>query len=155
VKKTAVVIVALFIGLGILAVAQAQQAKTEAAKTAVVWPAAEIKWSESPAVKGAKIAVLWGDPKMGQYGALKSIPAGGTLGMHTHTEDQKVVIVSGTVLFALEGSATKELGTGSYLYIPGGTRHKADCKPGADCIYFEEQPGPSDIKFSEQTATRK
>ena len=154
-KKTAVMIVALLVGLGILAVAQAQQAKTEAAKTAVVWPAAEIKWADSAAIKGAKIAALWGDPKTGQYGALKSIPAWGTLGMHTHTQDQKVVIVSGTVLFALEGGATKELGAGSYLFIPGGTRHKVDCKPGADCVYFEEQPGPSDIKFVEQTATRK
>jgi quercetin dioxygenase-like cupin family protein len=150
-RKTVLVIVALLAGVGILAMANAQ----EAMKKAVVWPAAEVKWADNPAVKGAKVATLWGDPKTGPYGALKLIPAGGTLGMHTHTEEQKVVIVSGTVLFALEDGMTKELGAGSYLFIPGGTKHKADCKPGADCMYFEEQPGPSDIKFIEGAATKK
>jgi quercetin dioxygenase-like cupin family protein len=118
----------------------------QAGKEAVVWPTADVKWSDNPAVKGAKIAVLWGDPKTGAYGALKTIPAGGTLGLHTHTHDQKVVILSGTAVVSVEGGKSTELGPGSYAFFPGGLKHTADCKVGAECRYFEEQPGASDVK---------
>ena len=129
-------------GLGTLGGIAAQQGKT-----AVVWPAADIKWSDNPAIPGAKIAVLWGDPKAGAYGALKTLPAGSTLRLHTHTYDQKVLPVSGTIVLSIYGGASKELGPGSYAFIPGGLKHSADCKAGAACMYFEEQPGASDIKF--------
>ena len=73
-------------------IATACKLVAEAGKTAVVWPAADIKWTDSPAVKGAKVAVLWGDPKSGAYGMLKSLPAGSGLALgcdyrnstHTH-----------------------------------------------------------------------
>ena len=171
-KKTVVMLAVLLAGVSALALAQAEHPKSDAkkaeaehpkpeatktdqAKMPVVWSAAEMKWSDNPAIKGAKIAVLWGDPKTGAYGALKTLPAGATIGMHTHTQDQKVIMLSGTVLLTIEGGAAKEFGSGSYAFIPGGTKHTADCKPGADCMYFEEQPGASDIRFTEQTASRK
>lgn len=119
----------------------------EAAKTPVVWAAGDIKWADNPAIKGAKAAVLWGDPKTGAYGSLKSLPGGASLALHTHTQDQKVIAVSGTITLAIEGMPAKDLGPGSYTLIPGGTKHKADCKAGADCVYFEEAAGAFDIQF--------
>jgi len=131
----------------------ASQARAESEKTAVLWPAGDIKWADNPAMKGAKIAVLWGDPKTGAYGALKTIPAGGKLAKHTHTAEQKVICLTGTIVLTMEGGSPKELGVGSYAFIPGGMVHTAECKAGADCTYFEEQPAASDIKFVEGTAT--
>ena len=78
-------------------------ANAESKGAAVLWPAGDIKWSESPAMPGAKIAVLWGDPKTGPYGALKSIPAGRSLAAHTHSHDQKVVVLMGTIVLAMDG----------------------------------------------------
>jgi len=134
---------ALLIGVGVY------QARAQAGKSAVVWPAADIKWADNPAVKGAKIAVLWGDPKTGAYGSLKGIPGGSKLAQHTHSQDQRVIAVAGSIVLALDGGAPKELPPGSYAFIPAGLKHTADCKAGADCTYFEEQPGASDIKFVE------
>jgi quercetin dioxygenase-like cupin family protein len=114
-------------------------------KKAVVWPAGEIKWVENPAMKGAWIAPLWGDPSKGAYGALKKVTAGTEFGWHTHTADQKVVAVSGVFDFQLEGQDPKELVAGSWVFLPGGTKHKTACKAGADCVFFEEQPGKSDL----------
>ena len=139
--KTSLVVLAGLCAFGAVAAQQGQ--------TAVLWPAADIKWSDNPAITGAKIAVLWGDPKAGAYGALKTLPAGSTLRLHTHTYDQKVLLLSGAIVLSVQGGASKELRSGSYAFIPGGVKHSAKCKAGARCVYFEEQPGASDIKFVE------
>lgn len=121
-----------------------------AAETPVVWPAAQIKWVDLSGIPGAKMAVLWGDPKTGAYGALKKLPGGKTLALHTHTFEQKVLTVSGSIALTLEGGAAQELPAGSYALIPAGAKHTAECKTGSDCLYFEQQPGASDTKFVEK-----
>jgi quercetin dioxygenase-like cupin family protein len=95
-------------------------------------------------MKGLSIAPLWGDPSKGAYGALKKVPGGTDLGWHTHSSDQKVVAISGTFDFQLEGEAAKELSSGSYLFIPAGVKHTSKCRAGTDCVWFEESPGKGD-----------
>jgi mannose-6-phosphate isomerase-like protein (cupin superfamily) len=112
---------------------------------AVVWRAGDVQWTDSPTVKGASMAPLWGDPSKGAYGALKKVPGGTDLGWHTHSSDQKVVAISGTFDFTLEGQESKELTAGSYVFVPGGMKHRSVCKEGADCTWFEEQPGKTDL----------
>jgi quercetin dioxygenase-like cupin family protein len=119
----------------------------EGGKTPIVWPAGDIKWSESPAIAGAKMSVLWGDPKTAGYGALKRIKGGTTLAEHTHSSDQHVIVIAGTIAFSLSGGAVKDIGPGSYVFMPAGVKHTAACKAGTDCTYFEEQSGPADIKY--------
>jgi len=111
---------------------------------AVVWQQADIKWTASPAMKGLSVAPLWGDPSKGAYGALKKVAKGTDFGWHTHSSDQKVVGIAGAFDFQIEGQAPKDLGWGSYVFLPAGVKHKAKCRSGADCVYFEEQPGKSD-----------
>jgi len=113
-------------------------------KSPVVWQAGDVKWVQSPAMKGLSIAPLWGDPSKGAYGALKKVAGGTDFGWHTHTSDQKVVAISGTFDIQTEGGGMKELASGAYLFMPGGVKHMAKCRAGADCVYFEEQPGKSD-----------
>ena len=113
-------------------------------KKAVVWPAGDVKWAESPAMKGLSIATLWGDPSKGAYGALKKVAGGTDFGWHTHASDQKVVAISGTFDFQLEGGAAQELSSGSYLFIPAGVKHTSKCRAGTDCVWFEESPGKAD-----------
>jgi hypothetical protein len=113
-------------------------------KKAAVWPAGEIKWVENPAMKGLSVATLWGDPSKGAYGTLKKVPGGTDLGWHTHSSDQKVVAISGTFDFQLEGGEAKELMTGSYVFIPAKAKHTSKCRAGTDCVWFEESPGKAD-----------
>ena len=138
--------VAVAVGFGVLAGAHEEKEMTKV----TVWPAGEIKWTEmSATIKGAQIAVLKGDPKTGGYEALKKLPAGTNLGWHTHTSGQEVLVISGTIELEVEGVGKKDLGPGSWTVLPGGTRHAAQCKAGADCVYFEDQPGASDYKPAE------
>jgi quercetin dioxygenase-like cupin family protein len=113
-------------------------------KTPVVWGAGDVKWTSSPAMKGLSTATLWGDPSKGAYGALKKVAGGTDFGWHTHSADQKVVAISGTFDFQMDGQAVKELSTGSYVFTPAGVKHTAKCRAGADCVYFEESTGKSD-----------
>ena len=67
------------------------------------------------------------------------------------TYDFKAVILAGTLVIAMKGGPSKELGPGSYAFVVGGPGHPhiIDCKAGADCVYFEERPGKNDIKYLE------
>ena len=89
----------------------------------ILSPAADLKWVDNPAVKGAQQAVLWGDPAKGAYGALKRIPGGTPLAMHSHTNETRALLVSGTLRFNFEGSsvqhsirAQKKIQTGVSLF---------------------------------------
>ena len=118
-------------------------AVTSAQSKAVVWPAAAIKWTDTAAAPGAKLAVLWGDPTKGAYGAFKQVPGGTVLAAHTHKNDSHVVMVKGTVTLDIDGKKTP-LGPGSYSMIPGGVPHSATCGAGAACEYFEHMDGAFD-----------
>lgn len=146
-RKLVALSVVVSSGLCLLVSLWIGRANAAEATAPVVWAAADVKWSDSPALKGAKVAVLWGDPKTGPYGTLKTLPGGASLALHTHTYDQRAIVLSGTVILTFEGGAAKDLGPGSYALIPGGAKHKADCKAGAECVYFEEATGAADIKF--------
>jgi mannose-6-phosphate isomerase-like protein (cupin superfamily) len=109
---------------------------------AVVWPTEAIKWTEA-AANGARQAVLWGDPMKGAYGALKQVPGGTVLALHTHKNDSKVIIIKGTIALEIEGKTTT-MAPGSYALLPGGTPHAATCRGTVACEYFEEMAGPFD-----------
>jgi quercetin dioxygenase-like cupin family protein len=140
-KNYALVVAAAAACLGMTGFSRA----ADTTKKGVTRSAADLKWIDNPSIKGAQLAVLWGDPKTGAYGVLKRISGGTDLGMHWHTHDQKSVMVSGTITFTFEGESAKDLGAGSYTFIPGGQKHSAICKAGSDCEYFEESVGAADF----------
>ena len=118
---------------------RAQEPKTaDAAKAAepVLWPASELKWTDVPAIKGARNAVLWGDPEKEGFGKLNRWPAGTEVPLHFHPFEVRGVVLEGTVTIMPEGGAAKELGPGSYWHLPGRVKHVTTCKPGADCVFL-------------------
>src|SRR5258706_16203303 len=74
--------------------------------TAVVWPAAAIKWTDNAALPGGKSATPGGGPPKGGYGGLKEVPAGTVLAEHTPRNDSHVVVVKGNVKLDVEGKKT-------------------------------------------------
>src|SRR5712671_2337376 len=100
-----------------------------------VWPARDITFEQTPA-KGVMKADLWGNAAKDAHGSLVKFAAGTDNGLHTHTYDIKAVVISGTFLYGSGGPAPQKLGPGSYLLIPGGTKHTSACEAGADCLFF-------------------
>ena len=114
-----------------------------------IMPADDVKWTDldPKGAPGVKIADLWGDHAKGAFGALIKFPAGFAAPLHTHTNDFKIVIVSGTFIQAPEGKPEFRLGPGSYLMQPGGNyKHTSACDKASECLFLVQSTGKFDLK---------
>ena len=120
-------------------------------KDFVVSPAADLKWAPMlGGPPGVTEARLWGDSTKGAYGAFSKFPAGWSAPLHTHPNDHKVVIVSGTWIHGEPGKPDARLGPGSYLFQPAGRRHTSACDAASECVVFIESPGKFGITMVEE-----
>ena len=132
--------------LAVLLGAQTEKAKPAAAKKAILRAASEMKWVDIPDAKGAQQAVAWGNPQKGAHGSFSKFAGGTEVPMHTHTAGSRSAVIAGTMLEGLEGQTPKELGPGSYFYIPVEVKHTTACKAGAECIIYTDWQGAFDLK---------
>jgi len=140
-------LVGLLLVLATACVAQVANA-AEGGGTAIVVPSADLKWSDLDPVgaPGVKVATLWGDLAKGPFGATLKLPAAFAAPLHTHTNDFKIVIISGTFLQAPKGQPEFRLGPGSYLLQPGGDyQHTTSCDKASDCVFLVESEGAFDL----------
>jgi quercetin dioxygenase-like cupin family protein len=73
--------------------------------------------------KGARFAVLEGDPKAAGIVTMRlAMPKGFAIAPHTHTADERVTVLSGTVKITIDGK-TKVFPAGSFYVTPKGTKH--------------------------------
>jgi len=95
-------------------------------------------------VPGASRAVLWGNTEKGPYGAFTKFVPGFDAGMHTHTNDVWLVVIKGAYLYK-DSMEEKRVGPGSFIRIPGKTKHWSggDKKEGA--LFYEEASGKFDM----------
>ena len=111
----------------------------------VVWRPQDVPWVDLPTIPEAKTAVLWGDPTREANGQLKKFPGGAEIPPHKHTADQRILMVSGTMLLIVEDQAGREMEPGAFAHMPAGTTHSGICKRPGPCVVYEEQPAASDF----------
>jgi quercetin dioxygenase-like cupin family protein len=112
-----------------------------------------LQWGDAPPVlpKGAKLAVLQGDPsKPGPYVMRLSMPAGYRIAPHSHTQTENATVISGTFMFAMgdkyDAKAMKPMKAGAFGSIPGNANHYAMAKtPTVVQIHGE---GPFDMTYA-------
>jgi hypothetical protein len=93
----------------------------------------DIKWGDAPPTlpKGAKIAVLQGDPgKDGPFVIRILAPAGGyKIAPHWHTQDEQLTVISGMLYIGLGDKfskrAARALPRGGFHFLPGKEHHYA------------------------------
>jgi len=117
-----------------------------AAAKPIIWPTDQLKWTDA-GVPGVKIAVLWGDPDKGAFGAIHKFPAGFKAAPHTHSSDLHSVVVSGTLIHSPEGGPETRLGPGSYLFLPHTYKHTTACDAASECMLFTHGAGKFDINM--------
>jgi hypothetical protein len=113
---------------------------------------ADIKWGDAPPnlPKGAKMAVLYGDPgKAGPFAARLSMPANYKIAPHTHTQSEQITVISGSFYLGMgekvDTPKAHVLHAGGFHFLPGKTPHYAFTKsPGIVQINGE---GPFDINY--------
>jgi hypothetical protein len=105
-------------------------ANSEHRKGSEIVTPADVRWREGPASlpKGAKVAVLEGDPpKEGPFVLRLKLPDGFRVMPHTHPKDERVTVISGTLYLGagrkFDERAGKALPAGSYARLAAGVRH--------------------------------
>jgi hypothetical protein len=95
-----------------------------------LFPVDDLEWRDGPASlpKGAKIAVLEGDPtKEGPFVFRVKVPDGYRIPVHTHPKTERVTVISGTFNIGMgdkfDKSATKPMPAGTYGYWEAGMKH--------------------------------
>lgn len=98
---------------------------------------------------GASGATVWGDRKNGPHAAFTKFAAGAEFGLHSHTNDLRIVVLKGAYVYKPEKGEEKRVTAGQYLFIPGGDRHAtgSDAKEGA--LFYQEADAKFDINFVE------
>jgi hypothetical protein len=111
-----------------------------------------LQWEEGPPSlrKGARVAVLEGDPRVeGLFTMRLLLPDGFEVAPHWHTQIEHVTVISGTLNFGVgqtfDRSATREMPAGSFGYWPVGMRHFAWVK-GQTILQLHGQ-GPWTITY--------
>jgi hypothetical protein len=112
----------------------------------------ELKWVNAPPTlpKGAKIAVVYGDPgKPGPFVIRLMAPAGYKIAPHWHSQTENVTVMSGTLYLGEGEKADRQkaqpLKTGGFHYLPAKQRHYAFTR--TPTIVQVHGEGPFDINY--------
>jgi hypothetical protein len=112
----------------------------------VRWDRNEIAWKDVQGLRGAKEAVLWGDPKGSEHAILNRWNTTIFQPWHVRDSDVRIVVVLGTFTTDVEGHGYKELGPGGIVLIPKGVKHEIGCGPAGACTFVVQQTGPAGVK---------
>ncbi len=95
-------------------------------------PPGDVQWKEGPASlpKGAKVAVLEGDPtQAGVFTMRLQFPDGFQVAPHWHTQVEHVTVVAGVIHLGMgekfDRKGARRLSAGSFGYWPAGMKHYA------------------------------
>lgn len=109
-------------------------------------------WGDAPPVlpKGAKLAVLQGDPsKPGPFVFRLSMPAGYKIAAHSHSQTENATVISGTLMIGMgdkfDTKGMKAMKPGAFGSIPGKTNHFAMAKTATVVQIHGE--GPFDLTY--------
>ncbi len=112
----------------------------------------QLKWGEAPPSlpKGAKVAVLHGDPgKPGAFAMRLSAPGGYKIPPHWHSQSEDLTVISGTFYLGMgdkaDGSDAHALASGGFHHLPAKAHHYAFSK-GPSVIQVNGD-GPFDINY--------
>jgi hypothetical protein len=101
-----------------------------------------LDWQPVPLLAGMTFARVWGAAD-GPQARFVRIPENGMLPLHKHTATVRVVVVSGTYVYGVQGEPARRFGPGSFIVTRGDVPHVAGCAEA--CLYYEEVDGRPDF----------
>ena len=112
----------------------------------------DIKWGAVPPSlpKGAKIAVLQGDPgKSGPFVIRLMVPPGYKIPPHLHSQDESLTVIAGTVYFGpgdkIDTNKAQTVTAGGFHFLSGKDHHYLVAKSQA--VVQVSGNGPFDITY--------
>jgi len=115
----------------------------------------DLNWVELPERKGMQFAVLSGDPKTGAYTQIRKVSAGTDNPLHSHSSEITNVIISGVWYTGPNSTSARDFGPGSVITMPADWMHVSGCRPGTQCVLYQEGKGKFDFKPAPASAPGK
>jgi quercetin dioxygenase-like cupin family protein len=88
-----------------------------------------------------------GDPKTGPSTWILKAPAGCVVPWHSHTAEEQLIVVSGSVLAEMRSHPPAPLNAGSFAVMSGHMAHKFSCQGPKSCVMFVTFDRAYDIKW--------
>ena len=107
---------------------------------------ADLVWTALPERPGMQFSVLTGDPKTGAYTQLRKVPAGTDNPPHAHSSTLTNVVISGVWYTGVDAASARDFGPGSVVTMPGDWVHVSGCRPGSECVFYQDGKGAFDFK---------
>lgn len=106
----------------------------------------QLNWGPCPPFlpAGCGIAVLHGDPAVGNFDVFLKVPARSKIPLHWHTSAERMVLVAGELRVTYDGQKQAVLKPGTYAYGPAKRPHEGFCASEAPCILFIAFESPLD-----------
>lgn len=88
-----------------------------------------------------------GDPKTGPSTWILKAPAGCIVPWHSHTAEEQLIVVSGSVMAEMRGHSPTPLNAGGFAVMAGHMAHKFSCRGPDPCVMFVTFDRAYDIKW--------
>lgn len=111
---------------------------------AVFMEAKDIKWQAIEGFTGVQMATVEGDATKGPNHSFAKFEPGFSAPMHHHTADHFGTVITGTVIFTVDG-VEHRLTPGSFFSFKKKQSHVTTCAPGAECMISLDTRGKWDI----------
>jgi quercetin dioxygenase-like cupin family protein len=144
-------VVVLFAPAALAEEAKAGAPKAKPAALVTMTPD-ELKWVPNPANAEVMMAVVRGDPATGPHAAFHKFKPGFNAGLHTHSANMEIAVISGTLIAGTEGGPERKLPPGSFEYQPHTVKHTTKCDAGSasGCVIFTVASGKFDLTPAEE-----
>ena len=106
----------------------------ERSATGIVKPLQSVQFSPDKDVKCLSSAVEAGDPAAGHSTWILKAPSGCVVPWHSHTAEEQLIIISGTVVAEMTDRAPTRLGPGGFAMMESHMPHQFSCQGKAACL---------------------
>ena len=117
------------------------------AMTGQVTPLDAAPFEADPDVPCLSSALETGDLQTGPSTLILKAPPGCVVPWHSHTAEEQLIVVRGSVLAEMTGHPLTRLGPGGFAVMGSHMAHQFTCKGNAPCVMFVTFDGAYDIKW--------
>jgi hypothetical protein len=98
-------------------------------------PLPSVQFLADSDVKCLSSAIETGNPATGPSTLILKAPSGCVVPWHSHTAQEQVLMITGTILAEMTGLPATTLGPGGFAVMAGGMAHQFTCQDSA-CLMF-------------------
>jgi quercetin dioxygenase-like cupin family protein len=106
----------------------------EGPATGTVKPFRSVQFSPDSDVKCLSSALETGDPTTGHSTSILKAPPGCVVPWHSHTAEEQLIIISGTVVAEMTDHSPTRLGPGGFAMMGSHMPHQFSCQGKAACL---------------------